>query len=66
MSGYMMKIINFIIKHFDSQVILFIEKSLRKLGEVRMADGNKIKINQENKRRSLYDLVIITVHELRV
>ena len=42
-----MRLINFIIKHFDSQVILFIEKSLRKLGEVRMADGNKIKINQE-------------------
>lgn len=31
-----------------------------------MADGNKIKINQENKKRSLYDLVIITVHEQRV
>lgn len=45
----MMRLINFIIKHFDSQVILFIEKSLRKLGEVRMADGNKIKINQETR-----------------
>lgn len=44
-----MRLINFVIKHFDSQVILFIEKSLRRLGEVRMADGNNRKINQETR-----------------